>query len=158
MYYNHISFAERVARKFSNENQHLVAALQIRGGHVINFGVNGIKYRRDCSYFNCSLHAEVDLVRKCDFNLNGDKICIYRFNRAQDAGDGRDSRPCPLCVNLLAQAGAGKLIYKEDGTVQSCRPHELPVLAVDPIMFTQQYIPRFSVDQTRPLNFANCLA
>jgi tRNA(Arg) A34 adenosine deaminase TadA len=157
MYYNHMAFAERVARRFSNEEQHLVAALQIRGGHVVSYGVNGIKYRRDFSYFNCSLHAEVDLVRKSGFNLNGDKICIYRFNRAQASDDCRDSRPCPLCVNLLTQAGAGRLFFKEGDEVVSCRPHELPVLAVDPVLFTQQYIPKFSTDQTRPLNFTGAL-
>lgn len=158
MYYNHLAFAERVARKRGNGEQHLVAALQIRGGHVVSYGVSGIKYRKNYSYFNCSLHAEVDLVRKACFNLAGDKICIYRFNSAQDCGDCRNSQPCPLCVNLLAQAGAGRLIFKDDGIVRSCKPHELPVLAVDPIMFTRQYIPKFSTDQTRPLNFANALA
>lgn len=157
MYYNHHAFAERVARKYSDGERHLVAALQIRGGHVVNYGVNGLKYRRSFSYFNCSLHAEVDLVRRANFSLGGDKICIYRFNRAQDIGDCRDSKPCPLCVNLLAQAGAGRVIFKECGEVRSCKLHELPGLAVNPIPFTQQYIPKFSTDPTRPLDFANAL-
>jgi len=159
MYDNHLAFAERVARKYSNDDRHLVAALQIRGGHVINFGVNGIKYRRDYSYFDCSLHAEVDLVRKSGFDLRRDKVCVYRFNRASNIPkESRNSRPCPLCVNLLIQAGAGKLYFKENGVVYGCRAEELPVVAADPIVLTRQYTPRFSFESTRSLNVAEHLA
>jgi hypothetical protein len=91
-------------------------------------------------------------------SLDGDKICIYRFNRAQEQEDCRTSRPCPLCVNLLTQAGAGRLIFKDRGEIVSCRPDELPILSVDPIAFTQQYIPKFSTDQTRPMNLSSVLA
>lgn len=157
MFYNHISFAERVARKYSSDSRHMVAALQIRGGHVINFGVNSVRYSRDCSYFDCSLHAEVDLVRKSGFDLRGDKICIYRFNRAQGEGDARTSRPCPLCVNLLVQADAGRLIFKVNDSVECCKPTDLPMVAVDPIALTKKYIPHFRYGRTRKLDLTNCL-
>lgn len=153
MYNKNIAFAERIARKFGNEQQHLVAALQIRGGHIVNYGINGMKYRRDYSYFNCSLHAEVDLVRKSGFNLGGDKICVYRFNNSLGFNESKDSKPCPLCVNLLVQAGAGKVYFKENKEIVVSRATDLPAVTCDPIAMTQQYIPKFSTDPTKPLNF-----
>jgi deoxycytidylate deaminase len=148
-----MAFAERVARKFSNEDRHLVAALQIRGGNIVNYGINRLQYKRGSSYFDCSIHAEVDLARKSGFSLNGDKICIYRFNRAQETNDYRDSKPCPLCVRVLFQSGAGKVYYSLNNKVLSSKVHSLPMLAVDPIMFTKQYIPKYSTESTRHMDF-----
>ncbi len=138
MYYNHIAFAERIARKHSNDHQHLVVALQIRGGNVINWGVNSIRYRRDFSYFQCSIHAEVDLVSKST-GLKGSKVCVYRFNRAQGEGDPRTSQPCPLCANLLAQAGVSRVVFQLDSQVISCHPMMLPMVYADPVSLTNHY-------------------
>lgn len=154
MYLNHVAFAERVARKYSNRNRHLVAALRVRGGNVVGFGVNRIRYNKDFSYFNCSLHAEADLVRKSEFDLDGDKICIYRFNLSQDRGDIRDSMPCPLCAHLLAQAGAGRLYFVLNGRVECRKPSDMRMVTSNPIAITNDYIPHYSTDPTHPLDLS----
>lgn len=118
-------------------------ALQIRGGHIVNFGVNSLRYSRGRSYFYCSLHAEIDLIRKADGDLHGDKILVYRFNKnSPEVGHG-SSRPCPLCTHALRTANPGKISYYENGTVVTAKASSLPVVNQDPVRLTERVAPSY---------------
>lgn len=110
----------------------------VRGGHIIQYGVNSTRYTREHSYFNCSLHAEMDLLRKCKFDLNGGKLLVYRFNSKHNDEHSRTSKPCLLCSTMLKNAGIKKIFFVEDGQVQTCKTHQLPSLNENPVLLTRR--------------------
>lgn len=121
-----------------------MVALLVRGRHVIGFGINQFRYVRDRSYFDCSLHAEIDLLRKSKpSDIKRNNIFVYRFNNSTDesARVPKCSLPCPLCQHELQKAGANKITaMNNDGEIISFKNRELVSLSSAPSRITHHFI------------------
>lgn len=87
-------------------------AVVVRGGSVISVGIN--KNRNHPTVVSsehikthCSVHAEVDALRKVR-NAKGATIYVARINKR---GQDRLSRPCDRCHEVIKKAGIRKVIY-----------------------------------------------
>jgi deoxycytidylate deaminase len=87
-------------------------AVIVKGGSVISVGIN--KSRNHPTIVSsehikthCSVHAEVDAMRKVK-NLKGATIYVARVNRR---GQDRMSRPCDSCSRAIRESGIRKVIY-----------------------------------------------
>jgi tRNA(Arg) A34 adenosine deaminase TadA len=126
--------------------QHQVVALLIRGGNVARHGVNRLRYSRGLSYFNSSLHAEVDLIRNCDpSELIGSKVYVYRFNNTihPQAREPKVSAPCPLCQHMLKSAQIGRVAFIDrDNQLVSRKGRDLHSLVDHPYNITTTFATR----------------
>lgn len=87
-------------------------AVIVKGGRVISVGIN--KNRNHPTVVSsehikthCSVHAEVDAIRKVK-NVKGATIYVARVNKN---GQDRLSRPCDRCHKAIQEAGIRKVIY-----------------------------------------------
>lgn len=141
MYSDFYAYAERIARRVSDADSFMVCALHIRAGKPIGYGVNRTAYRKGFSYYVSSLHAEADLANKMGKALYGDKVFVYRFNRAQPFGDARISKPCPLCARILLQYGVSRVGYiGVDGPVVE-KLTNIPHVNYNPATLTMPFDP-----------------
>lgn len=124
-----------------DNQQHQVVALLVKGGTVVRFGVNQLRYSNRMSYFDHSLHAEVDLIKKCSADeLVGAKIFVYRFNNttAPDAREPKVSAPCLLCQHMLNTAKIGKVTYIDKNNNLVCtKGRDLNMLTNHPCEITK---------------------
>lgn len=118
-----------------------MVALLIRGGKVVNFGVNQLRYSRGLSYFKQSLHAEIDLIKKSkSTDIVGAKVYIYRFNNttAPDAREPKTSEPCLLCQHMLNRAMVGKVTFiDKNNNLASVRSKDFHQLTDHPCQITK---------------------
>lgn len=84
----------------------------VKGGSIISTGIN--KFRNnpenipeDLIKTSCSVHAEVDAIRKVN-NVKGATIYVARVNKA---GYGVLSRPCDNCFTEIKKAGIRKVVH-----------------------------------------------
>lgn len=87
-------------------------AVIVKGGRVISIGIN--KNRNHPTIVSsehikthCSVHAEVDALRKVK-NAKGATIYVARVNKR---GQDRLSRPCDRCHKAIKDAGIRKVVY-----------------------------------------------
>jgi len=87
-------------------------AVIVKGGRVISIGIN--KNRNHPTVVSsehikthCSVHAEVDALRKVR-NAKGATIYVARVNKR---GQDRLSRPCDRCHTAIREAGIRKVVY-----------------------------------------------
>lgn len=87
-------------------------AVVVKGGSVISVGIN--KNRNHPTVVSsehikthCSVHAEVDALRKVK-NPKGSTIYVARVNKR---GQDRLSRPCDRCNDLIKKSGVRKVVY-----------------------------------------------
>lgn len=122
----------------------------IRGGRVIRYGVNQMRYAKNKSYFYCSLHAEAALIRKCKpSEIRGAKILVYRFNNttADDARDPKCSTPCHLCQHELKKAGISRITCMDlDGKIITMKRSDLVSLQDDPSIITMHFLNKYGDD------------
>lgn len=145
-----------------NDQQHQVVALLVRGGSVISYGVNQLRYVRGRSYFEGSLHAEVDLIRKSNpDDLRAGKIFIYRFNNSLDpaAREPKCGAPCLLCQHSLKEAGANKITYIDQaGELTTKRNRHMCKLSNHPHIITRQFVAAQKITSALRFNPQNYLA
>jgi len=139
--------ARQIAEDFRNDSmQHQIVALWLKGSRVLGYGVNQRRHAKAMSYFNDSLHAEKDLLRRFGTRIRGAKIFLYRFNNAHGspvANKPLCARPCHLCSHSLREAGVNRVVYiTDDGVVESIRGHELALLTEDPSVLTRMFLER----------------
>lgn len=86
-------------------------AVVVKGGRVLSTGVNKLKNHplnvSEEHIKKCSVHAEVDAVKKAS-NPRGATVYVARINKR---GDEMLSRPCNKCYEYLIQSGIKKIIY-----------------------------------------------
>ena len=143
-----LDVAKQLAEDFKDEAlQHQVVALLVKRTKLIGYGVNQLRYLRGWSYFDGSLHAEADLIRRQEEKIVGGKVLVYRFNNAPFsplAGEALCAKPCQLCQHLLRNAGAGRVVWLSGhtGLVESRRGGDLPLLTGDPSALTRRFLER----------------
>lgn len=85
----------------------------VKSGAVQGRGVNtyrnqpGIIEQTDA----LSVHAEINALKRCA-NVNGAVLYVARVN---NAGEPRQSRPCPDCLKALKVAGVKRVVYTING-------------------------------------------
>ena len=87
-------------------------AVIVKGGRVLATGINKernhpMKVSFEHIKTHCSVHAEIDALKKVD-NAQGATIYVARVNRR---GEDRNSRPCEYCYKDLKESGIKKIIY-----------------------------------------------
>lgn len=87
-------------------------AVIVKGGSVISIGIN--KNRNHPTVVSsehikthCSVHAEIDALRKVK-SAKGATIYVARSNKR---GQDRLSRPCDRCHDAIREAGIRKVVY-----------------------------------------------
>lgn len=140
-----VPLAAQLAEDFRDEEfQHQVVALHVRGRKVLGYGVNQKRYAKYSSYFDDSLHAEADLIRRHGEKLRGGKVFLYRFNNAPGsplANQPLCAKPCPLCSHLLNEAGVGRVVWVDElEEVVSIRARDFPLMAEHPSILTRLFI------------------
>lgn len=119
----------------------------VKGGRVLKYGVNQLRYAKNKSYFYCSLHAEVALIKKCKpSEARGAKIFVYRFNNtsANDARIPKCSMPCHLCQHELRHAGISRVCCIDpDGKIVVMRKEDMVILRDNPSIITKHFLKKF---------------
>lgn len=87
-------------------------AVIVKGGRVLATGINKernhpMKVSSEHIKTHCSVHAEIDALKKVD-NAQGATIYVARVNRR---GEDRNSRQCEYCYKDLKDSGIKKIIY-----------------------------------------------
>lgn len=99
-----------MAKSSSCRQRH--GAVIVKGGRIISTGIN--KFRNNPENIptefiktSCSVHAEVDAIRKVN-DLKGATIYVARVNKE---GIGVLSRPCDNCFAEIRKAGIRKVVH-----------------------------------------------
>ena len=117
----YIEIAKKTA--LNNQSKFRHGAVLVKGGSVINTAVNKKKYNsfgnRFRNIYTCghaTHHAELSCILGIDKNkTQGATIYVARVN---NQGEPRNSRPCPMCQEVLKFVGVKKVIFtKNDGQV-----------------------------------------
>lgn len=87
-------------------------AVVVKGGRVVSTGINRFKNHPlsvspEHIKSHCSVHAEVDALRKLK-DAKGATIYVARIGRR---GDKMLSRPCNMCYIAIRDAGVAKIVY-----------------------------------------------
>ena len=130
--------------------QHQIVAICIKGGKPVALGVNKFKYGKNKSTFECSTHAEIDLLSKLGEKARGSKIYIYRFNNTShpDAREVKNAKPCILCQHVLKIAGVSRIHYINDGcNIEILKNRDLVTLIANPINITHHFITRSGINR-----------
>ena len=114
----------RVASSGEMNTKH--AAGLIKSGKLIDFSVNSHRstYKLNGSHFiQCSLHAEVAVLRKLIYNLEKNKKLknrkMNKYSLMVIRENYSNSLPCKHCSNLIKKAGISK-IYYSNGNTTTC--------------------------------------
>lgn len=140
------NLARSIAEDHYEDKQHHIVAILIKGGNPQAYGINKMRHARHHSYFEDSLHAEADLIKKVGTDkIKNGKIFLYRFNLLENSParhETLNARPCPLCQSVLKEAGASRIVYIERGIVKFLRHSELGALCGSPSQITKHYMGR----------------
>lgn len=108
----YLKLATNVALSSTERMKH--GAVIVKGGRVLSVGIN--KFRNHPTIIpsehiktSCSVHAEVDALRKIK-KASGATIYISRVNKR---GQERLSRPCPNCYDAIRDAGITKIVFTD---------------------------------------------
>ena len=121
----------------------------IKGGNIVEYGVNKRRHLRAKSVFGCSVHAEVDLLNKVRDKAKGSKIYLYRFNNtsAKDARIVKNAKPCPMCQHQLKKAGVSRIYHVDDsGELQTLKNRDFMGLVGEPANITKHFLHRYGED------------
>ena len=102
------------------------AAGLIKNGKLIDFTINShrTKYKMNGkTYLQCSLHAEVGVIKKLLYNLNKrNKLKIRKINKYTllvVRKNYSNSLPCKHCTKIIKQVGISKILYT-NGSLDKC--------------------------------------
>lgn len=112
---NYLKCAAKFAIR-SDHTRHKMAAIIVKGGNILSWGVNRNRtHPRSKNYYQ-SIHAELDaIIGVPRESLSGSKIYIIRVTRI---GHLASSKPCVKCVALLSALGLKSMTYvSEDGKI-----------------------------------------
>ena len=147
---NLVDLAESYASDFRDDRfQHQIVAICVKSGKPIALGVKKFKYGKNKSTFECSTHAEIDLLSKLGDKAKGSKIYVYRFNNNAhpEAREVKNAKPCLLCQHVLKLAGVARISYIDnDGNVMVLKNRDLVTLIANPINITHHFLHRSGVD------------
>lgn len=111
---SYLSVATYLASTSSCRMKH--GAIIVRNGKVLATGVNKEKNHptvvsTEHIKDHCSVHAEVDAIKKTK-NAKNATIYIARVNKR---GQARMSKPCDNCYKEIMNSGIKKIIYTNEG-------------------------------------------
>lgn len=121
----------------------------VKGGNIVEYGVNKRRHLRDKSVFHCSVHAEIDLLNKVGEKARGGKIYLYRFNNttAKDAREVKNAKPCPMCQHQLRKSGVSRIFHvDDDGELCVLKNRDLLGLVGEPANITKHFLKRYGDD------------
>jgi tRNA(Arg) A34 adenosine deaminase TadA len=99
----------------SSHPEHKLGAVIVKGGKIISKSFNQSNkshtyVKRNGEHYNQNLHAELSCIFKVKNKelLRGAIIFVYRERKN---GDLANSRPCPMCYELIQYYGIKRIIY-----------------------------------------------
>jgi hypothetical protein len=105
-------------------------------------GVNKYRYMKGKSTFECSTHAEIDLLSKLGPKAKGSKIFVYRFNNTchPKAREAKNAKPCPLCQHELKKSGVARVFYIDNhDQVRTLKNRDMLEVVGSPHVITRQF-------------------
>ena len=121
----YIEFAKRVAEQ-SNYGKFRHGAVLVKGNSVRSVSCNkhrhcsfGARFRKE-GRGEATLHAELGAILGVDRSTTrGSTVYVARINRE---GEGRISKPCPMCESALRHVGVKRVVYTDkNGKIESMR-------------------------------------
>lgn len=110
----YLAAARYFASKSKSNKMH--GAVVVKSGRVVGTGYN--KDRNHPLFISpehikphCSRHAEAEAIKEARTNATGAVLYVARVNRQ---GQDRNSKPCKLCQEVIAEVGIKKVIYTKD--------------------------------------------
>lgn len=121
----YIDLARKVAVN-SAFPEHKHGAILVKGGSVLNVAFNANKFVpwgnrfRSKSCGHATHHAELGCVLGiAREKTQGAVVYVVRIGRM---GDMKNSKPCPMCEQILRHVGVKKVIYSiNDNHVECCK-------------------------------------
>lgn len=106
----YLSVASYMATQSKCRMKH--GAVVVRGGRVLGTGTNKERNHpmivsTDHIKQHCSVHAEIDAIRKAR-DVSGATVYVARVNKR---GQNRDSKPCSNCYKTMTELGIRKIVY-----------------------------------------------
>ena len=102
------------------------AAGIIKNGKMIDFCTNSHRTKfklNNKQYIQCSLHAEIGVIKKLIYNLNkNNKLKCRKLNKYKlivVRKNYSNSLPCKHCSNIIKQSGISKIFYT-NGSPNKC--------------------------------------
>lgn len=137
--------AHQLADDFKEADvQYQVVALNVRGSRVYGYGVSQERAAKGFAYFENSLHAEADLIRRFGLTFKGNRIFVYRFNTFQNSplkNHPKCAKPCLLCGHLLRGTNVKSVVYfNAEGNVEETKRMDLSELTDHPVALTARFI------------------
>lgn len=103
-----VGFARKIAGKSTHVNYPMVA-LSLRGGNIIEWGVNRYTKQDWPKTTHCERHLLEKLAERGVGNLG--KILVLRFRGNGSLGM---ARPCESCLEKLRDAGIRRVTFSDD--------------------------------------------
>jgi len=105
-----IELAKKIAAANDDYPEWRLAAVCVKGGSVQSVGWS--KLKRDPlfldQFYNCSVHAEVDCLKRMNFQA---KNCVLHVARLRKGGGFGLAKPCANCATMIESSGVKKVIY-----------------------------------------------
>lgn len=95
--------------------------------------------------FECSIHAEMDLLSKMGKKAKGSKFYLYRFNNSsnKDARKVKNAKPCIMCQHMLKVAGVSRVFYVDDcNKVCVLKKNDMSEMVGEPRNITKYFLNR----------------
>lgn len=100
--------AEKVAALSLYKHKH--GAVIVDGDRIISLGCNrAVSHPRSFKFFKGTIHAEQRALILSKQSVEGMTLYSARI------GGNQNSRPCPLCMSYIKEAGIRKIVYLQDG-------------------------------------------
>lgn len=121
----YIEIAKKAA--LNNQSKFRHGAVLVKGGSIINTASNkqkynsfGNRFRNTYTCGHATHHAELSCILGIDKNkTHGATMYVARIN---NQGEFRNSRPCPMCQEVLKFVGVKRVVFtKNDGQVGLCK-------------------------------------
>lgn len=110
-----LSLALKIAEANDFNEKWMLGSVITKGGSVLAIGMN--KPKNDPAYidfWHCSVHAEIDALKKITKGDKDAKGCIMYVARICKGGDVGLAKPCTRCKATLQQANIKRVFYTID--------------------------------------------
>jgi deoxycytidylate deaminase len=108
-----LDLALKVAEKSSYRKARMGCVIT-KGGRIVGIGINKLspgKLKHPAYGDHKNLHAELDAIRSAEKDsLHGSVLYIAGYTKANNF---LLSRPCEICMTVIAQFGIRKVIYHD---------------------------------------------
>ena len=120
-----LNLAKKIAEANDFNEKWMLGCVIVKGGSVLSVGMN--KPKNDPAYIDfehCSIHAEVDALKKLTKPAKG---CVMYVARYCKGGDTGLAKPCSRCALEIRNSGVKRVVYTIDNNTYGVWNLKAPV-------------------------------